>query len=233
VCCVPSATPGSPAGYGIIGEPVWPGRSDLEYPACMQHEALINAAFDGRAATILCPYDARALSPRVLEDAWATHPVVIESGRERRSRTYAPEDVVAAYNTPLPEPLYAFSFSFDAKGLCDARQFAARAAGDLGLGGDRLEDLTLAVAELTTNSVLHGGGSGGIRLWAEDGRLVCEVCDAGRLGDPLAGRRVPAAGSPGGRGLLMVNHLADLVRVHAGPAGTAVRFYLALPAAPG
>ena len=29
----------------VIGEPIWPGRSDLEYPACVQHEALINRAF--------------------------------------------------------------------------------------------------------------------------------------------------------------------------------------------
>jgi len=33
----------------VIGEPIWPGRSDLEYPACVQHEALINMAFAGRS----------------------------------------------------------------------------------------------------------------------------------------------------------------------------------------
>src|SRR5689334_17622797 len=27
----------------IIGEPIWADRSPLEYPACVQHEALINA----------------------------------------------------------------------------------------------------------------------------------------------------------------------------------------------
>ena len=34
----------------IIGEPIWAGRSAVEYPACAQHEALINAAFTGRPA---------------------------------------------------------------------------------------------------------------------------------------------------------------------------------------
>lgn len=58
----------------IIGEPIWAGRSAEEYPACVQHEALINAAFEGREVTILCPYDADGLAPEVLADAHATHP---------------------------------------------------------------------------------------------------------------------------------------------------------------
>ena len=47
----------------LIGEPIWPGRSAAEYPACAQHEALINAAFAGRPATILCPYNTELLNP--------------------------------------------------------------------------------------------------------------------------------------------------------------------------
>lgn len=83
-----------------------------------------------------------------------------------------------------------------------------------------------AAGELAANSCLHGGGGGTARLWSEDGQVVCEVRDAGTIVDPLAGRR-PAYLSPhGGRGILLVNHLADLVRVHTGPDGTAIRVYL-------
>jgi anti-sigma regulatory factor (Ser/Thr protein kinase) len=212
----------------IVGEPVWPGRSSLEYPACVQHEALINAAFDGRTITILCPYDASRLGPQVLGDAYATHPVVIEGGRRQASAHYAPELAAASYNLPLAEPRYAASFSFDDDRLRAARQFAVQSAGGLGLAGTRLDDLALAVAELTTNSVLHGGGCGVIRVWAEDGQLVCEVRDGGRLADPLAGRRTPPPGRPGGRGLLMVHQVADLVRIHTSQDGTAIRCYLGL-----
>jgi len=55
--------------------------------------------------------------------------------------------------------------------------------------------------------------------------LVVEVADAGRLDDPLAGRRPAPPHQLGGRGLLMVHHLADLVRTTTGPGGTATRTY--------
>jgi anti-sigma regulatory factor (Ser/Thr protein kinase) len=65
-----------------------------------------------------------------------------------------------------------------------------------------------------------------VRIWAESGRVVCEVHDGGQLTDPLAGRRPPNPMQPGGRGLLLVHQLADLVRVHTGPEGTTIRCYL-------
>ena len=71
-----------PAGtrVRIIGEPIWAGRTPTEYPACVQHEALINAAFQGRTATILCPYDILRLDPQVIADAHATHPTLLQGG---------------------------------------------------------------------------------------------------------------------------------------------------------
>jgi anti-sigma regulatory factor (Ser/Thr protein kinase) len=223
----------APERVRIVGEPVWPGRTAAEYAACVQHEALINSAFEetaARSVTILCPYDAAGLAPAALADARVTHPVLIDAGGlERSSAAYDPEGAVAAYDlTPGPPP-DAACYEFGRERLRDARHFAMAQARALGLAARRLDDLAAAVAELTTNSVLHGGGHGAVAVWVEDGHLVCQVRDSGRLADPLAGRRVPPPGRPGGRGLLMVNLLADLVRVHAGPDGTAVRFFLALP----
>ncbi|MGI5201946.1 anti-sigma factor RsbA family regulatory protein [Spirillospora sp. CA-108201] len=213
----------------IVGEPVWPGRSDTEYPACAQHEALINLAFAGRAVTILCPYDAARLDPTAIADARATHPVVIDRCGARPSGDYAPHRVIGDYNLPLPEPAAAagaVAMSFDIGALPLVREFACRWGARFGLGAAAVGDLELAVNELAANSCLHGGGTGTARLWPENGHVVCEVSDAGTISDPLAGRR-PADMSPnGGRGILMVNHLADLVRVHTGPGGTAVRVYM-------
>ncbi|GAA2534345.1 MULTISPECIES: anti-sigma factor RsbA family regulatory protein [Streptomyces] len=210
----------------IIGEPIWQGRSAVEYPACVQHEALINAAFTGRAVTILCPYDAGQLEKQALSDALATHPVVIDADGETQSTAYSPEQIIARYNEPLLAPLGAAAFPFAAQTLPDTRDFAVSQARSLGVSGVSLGDLELVVAELTTNSVVHGAGSGTLRIWAESDRIVCEVHDGGRLTDPLAGRRPPNPTQPGGRGLLLVHQLADLVRVHTGPDGTTIRCYL-------
>jgi anti-sigma regulatory factor (Ser/Thr protein kinase) len=210
----------------IIGEPIWAGRSTVEYPACAQHEALINPAFEGREVTILCPYDADSLDEQALTDAHATHPVIISEGRERPSTAYAPDHVVARYNQPLEQPAAAEELVFQAGELPRARHFAVEQAARFDLSGVRLEDVALIVAELTTNSVVHGGGSGTLRVWAEDSHVVCEVRDPGHLNDPLAGRRPPERDTLGGRGLLLVHTLADLVRIHTSSEGTAVRCYV-------
>ncbi|MFG2679592.1 anti-sigma factor RsbA family regulatory protein [Streptomyces sp. NPDC048392] len=212
----------------IVGEPVWAGRSAAEYPACAQHEALINAAFAGRSATILCPYDETRLDADVLADALVTHPTVIAEGRERVSEAYDWRAVVARYNEPLGPAPDADVLAFGDGELPEARRFAVDRAASLGLAGRRLQDAELAVSELTTNSVLHGGGDGTLAVWGEAGQVVCEVRDTGRLTDPLAGRRPPERGQIGGRGLLLVHYVADLVRVHTTDEGTTVRFYLSI-----
>jgi anti-sigma regulatory factor (Ser/Thr protein kinase) len=211
----------------IIGEPIWPGRSSVEYPACVQHEALINPAFQGRDVTILCPYDAGRLAEEVLTDAYATHPVIVSGGGLRPSPSYAPGQVIAEYNRPFAAaPVAAEPQHFGHDELPAVRHFAVARGARLGLSGVRLDDLALAVAELTTNSVVHGGGSGSLRIWAEGAQVVCEVRDRGQLNDPLAGRRPATPDQRGGRGLLLVHTVADLVRIHTGPDGTAIRFYL-------
>ncbi|TDC09956.1 sensor histidine kinase [Nonomuraea longispora] len=213
----------------IIGEPVWPGRTPAEYPACAQHEALINLSFAGRHVTILCPYDVEGLDPAVIEEASRTHPVLRDASGERRSPLFAPELVIDAHNRPFDEPAQCATLRFDNGNLSEARSLAAREAVALGFHGDRLDDVRLAVAELGANSLDHGGGSGTIKVWTVDGRLVCEVSDAGHITDPLAGRSPVDPRQAGSRGLLIINLLSDLVRVHSTPEGTTVRIYFDVP----
>lgn len=209
----------------VIGEPIWAGRSDLEYPACVQHEALINFAFAGRSATILCPYDIAGLDPAVIADAVATHPTLIQSGASWPSPGYAPDRIVAEHNTKLAEPSDATVIPFDATRLRRARRSSVEYAERAGLATERVDDVLLAVGEMAANSLRHGGGSGVLRLWSDAGHMVCEVADSGVIDDPLVGRHPAGPGQLGGRGLLMVNHLADLVRMHTTPDGTVVRAY--------
>jgi len=208
----------------IIGEPIWAARSALEYPACVQHEALINLAFAGRAGTILCPYDVEALAPDVLSDAEATHPVLFDDTGQRPSTAYDPAEVIGRYNEALPVPDGAFELA-DTTDLAAARALAHVRAAACGLDEDRVADVEVVVTELLSNSVEHGSGSGTVRLWGREGEFVCEVHDHGRVTDPLAGRHPATPDQPRGRGLLLVNHLADLVRLYTGEDGTTFRAY--------
>jgi anti-sigma regulatory factor (Ser/Thr protein kinase) len=212
----------------IIGEPIWPERTDAEYPACVQHEALINQAFAGRSVEILCPYDAAALPRHVLDDAERTHPTVIGPSGRRGSSRYAPDEVLADYNEALPAPLLADTVLVDADTLSQARAFAMAAATRAGLGPDRADDFEFAVNELVTNSIEHARTRCALRVWVDDGHLLGEVVDGGRMDDPMAGRRPAPPEQPRGRGLLLVNHLTDLVRIHRTDRGTTIRIYMGL-----
>ncbi len=83
----------------------------------------------------------------------------------------------------------------------------------------------VAVNELLTNAVRHGGGVGRVRLWAENDAVVCEVSDSG--GGLPAVRPAPvtrpAADTPGGWGLWLAEELTDTFELITGGEGTTVR----------
>ncbi|MDT4995142.1 MAG: hypothetical protein QOH97_5034 [Actinoplanes sp.] len=227
-----AAHPGRP--IAVLGEPVWPGRTSWEYPACAVHEALVNVALASHTARLLCPYDVAGLDPAVVADAAGTHPMLQDRAGERASPAYAdPLSLIDALNVPLPAPPAAAAVRGYAQAdeLSQVRSFVAGIAAAAGLGPDRIYHLTVAVNELTTNTVAHTGGPGRIAVWCEADVLVCQVSDSGRLADPLAGRIPRPADAPGGRGLLIVNELCDLVRLHTGPQGTDIRLHVCLPTA--
>ncbi|MFG2985526.1 anti-sigma factor RsbA family regulatory protein [Streptomyces sp. NPDC048258] len=219
----------------IVGEPIWPGRSPAEVLEATRHEALINTAFAGRPATILCPYDVRGLAPAVVTDARRTHPTLIDKGRDLLSPAYTDAlTVSAACDRPLPEhdgdvPRLEYSHG----GLAEVREYAEDWARGTSLSPARRGDLVLAISEGAANSLSHGGGKGTLRLWTTAGAgagVVAEIHDGGRLADPLAGRRRPSlASAEGGRGLWMIHQLCDLVEVRATDSGFTLRLHMATP----
>lgn len=215
-----------------IGEPVWPGRGASEIVECRQHELLLNAAFgDGPGWWLLCPYDVGNLPFDAIIGAYNTHPGLTDlAGRSRPgSNPHPATSCEALFSTPLPEPTTAVLFraGFDRESLHILRDEVAAHAAAQGLGSRRVTDLAFAAHELACNSVLHGGGTGTLRLWREHGRICCEVRDKGLIEDGLVGRRRPA-GSIGGAGLWLVNQLADLVQIRSASAfGTVVRIQMA------
>jgi anti-sigma regulatory factor (Ser/Thr protein kinase) len=213
----------------VIGEPIWPGRSAAEYRAAVRHESLINLAFAGWDASILCPYDSTGLDRAALADAWRTHPVLVDRGGRRPSAAYLePAALLATLDGDLPEPpRTAAAMAFGAAGLRSLRRFVRAHATPTGLPAHRILDLVLAVSEVATNTVQHtAAGTGTLRLWRQDGGVTCEIRDSGHIVDLLAGHLPAGSDSVRGRGLLIVNHLCDLVELRSGDGGTVVRMHI-------
>ena len=96
----------------------------------------------------------------------------------------------------------------------------------------------LAVSEIATNAVVHGGGGGILRIWQEDDAVVCDVTSRGRIDSPLVGRERPVSHSVGGYGLWLANEVCDLVQIrslrhrHCGAAAQALRLSALAPREP-
>jgi serine/threonine-protein kinase RsbW len=111
---------------------------------------------------------------------------------------------------------------FDRSAVTALRHTVTAGAVAAGLTGDQLGDFVVAVNELLTNAVRHGGGAGHLTVWCDGDIVMCEVSDRGGGLGPLPAKR-PAPDQPGGRGLWLVRELTDTCEIKTGPDGTAVR----------
>jgi anti-sigma regulatory factor (Ser/Thr protein kinase) len=202
-----------------IGEPIWAERSADELVECQRHEALLNVAFaDTPSFQLLCPYDTARLDDAVLAEALRSH------GDRGRDVGAVPLDA------PLPEPSAVLAdLVVDRNTLRDARRVVTHHGLAARLTATKLDDLLVAVSEVVTNSVLHGGGQARLRVWSADGSLICEIRDTGCINDPLAGRVRPAIAGIGGRGLWLATQLCDLLQLRASDDGNAIRLHMRVP----
>jgi anti-sigma regulatory factor (Ser/Thr protein kinase) len=163
-----------------------------------------------------------------------THPhLLTDQGRLANPDYQEPADFLRSLPTPAEpleetEPLLRVDDVSDFIGLRHA--VAERLAG-LGGSPDLVEDLHLAVDEMCSNAVRHGGPPVQLRLWASAERVVCTISDRGPgMDDPFAGYG-PAHGSDlsqGGMGLWLARQLCDHVDVIDDGAGLTVRLATAL-----
>lgn len=222
-----TAPPDSHRRMRMIGEPVWPGRPAAAYPACVENEALWNTAFADRPVLTLCPYDAAGLDAVVLADARATHPLIFDGEAMVANADFEGDAALSRCHEDLSTGADAACLTVRTPAdLSAARAFARAQAEAFGLPADRMADLELIVGELTTNSLRYTGGGCTLALWPTSDGMVCEVRDGGRLDDPLAGRRPAGPRATRGRGLLLVNAIADLVRIQRKPSATIIQTHL-------
>ncbi len=213
----------------FIGEPIWPGRTDLEAIEATRHEALINMAFADAPATILCPYDTNGLDPAVVADAERTHPLLMHGADQWASGQYTdPLHFWRADQWRLSSPPPVADRVAIDRDLFSTRNFVHDRARAFGLGEARCDDLVLAANEAVTNALIHGAEPRELRIWQDGERIVCEVADAGHLEDPLTGRRRPRTDCVGGRGVWLINELCDLVELRPIDGGTRIRLHVEL-----
>jgi hypothetical protein len=150
-----------------IGEPIWAGRSADELVECQHHESLINLAFDDADGfRLMCPYDTASLPADVIDEARASHPLVLDEGGRHACEDYRGLEQIGTASDPLPPPAAAsLEMRFQGIDLDRVRSFAAEHAAEAGLSGERREDFVIAVNEAATNSIRHGGGTGVLRMW--------------------------------------------------------------------
>jgi serine/threonine-protein kinase RsbW len=89
--------------------------------------------------------------------------------------------------------------------------------------GDAADDFVLAVSEIATNAVVHGGGSGALSLWHDHDQITCRIADTGPgMADPAAGCTPPPPSATGGYGLWLARNLTSALLISTSPAGTTV-----------
>jgi anti-sigma regulatory factor (Ser/Thr protein kinase) len=207
-----------------VGEPAFAGRRPQELDECYLHELLLNRAFDGAPWRLLCPYDSRHLPVPVTDRALLSHPEW--SALATRGRTGSDIDAALAdmFGTPLSAPASpVLRGDFTGADVRAVRHTVVSWSRRCRLPEDQVEVLELAAAELTANSVRHGGGGGSVALWEDAGAAVVQFTDSGHVADPLAGRLPPGSDDDGCSGLYLLQQLCDLVQVRSSRHGTTVR----------
>jgi anti-sigma regulatory factor (Ser/Thr protein kinase) len=210
-----------------VGEPVWAGRGAAELAECQLHEALMNVAVDTATALwLICPYDVETLDDAVVAEALRSHSAVTEPNGSGGSRFYGgARHAAALFAADLPEPVSPVStIRFNSRHNSASAGRILRYARAAGLPAQRSAKLAAAVDEVALSGLGHDGGVR-IRLWQQDGAVVCEVGDRGTIDDPLVGRSATFGPQHRDRGIRLANELCDLVQVRSNRSGTAVRMH--------
>ena len=206
-----------------------PARLVNEVPAGLsgalewvRFESALNASLAGFEVQVLCPYGqsatARTTHHRIHDDGW------------QHSESYRPpEDLLVALPAqphPVSGPPVLDLPIGDA--VVDLRTHVRdRATAERWLTPDDVETLLLAVTEISTNAIRHGGPDRRLRVWRTGDEVVGEVTDDGRTPPgPLVGYLPPTPGSVGKMGLWIVAQVCDALTVRSSGGVTHVRFAL-------
>lgn len=135
---------------------------------------------------------------------------------------------MASGNARRQEPPFVTMQRLTATDLDRVRQIVTRITRHAGLDPDRAARLTLAVNEVATNAIQHGGGEAGVTIRVEGRQIVIEVQDDGPGIPADVTASLPEPEATHGRGLWLANQLCDEVDLCTGGTGTLIRLIMAL-----
>jgi len=175
----------------------------------------------------------------MVEDLYATHPLIGQDGHHRRNDRYRhPVNFLVQNSDDLPDPIERTPPAVE---LVDPSPATARAAvkwfAHGGLPSQEIDKLIYATHEAVTNALQHGRPPAVLRLWAQPGRVTVTVTDAGPgptdslVSDFIAEPSTDTADEPVGEpalGLWLIRHLVDVAR-RSGPDGYTLRLTVTHP----
>jgi anti-sigma regulatory factor (Ser/Thr protein kinase) len=217
----------------VLGEIDY-GPTARDWLEWQRYEAVVNQALVGWPLWGVCLFDTRRLPDPILESALHTHQHLhTPGGRVSNPKFTDPADYMRSLPVPR-EPLEDSPPRLSATDVSDfiaLRHAVAEALASSSATRETAEDFLLAIDEMTSNAVRHGGPPVSLRLWMSADRIVCTIADQGPgWDDPFAGYG-PAHGddlSRGGMGLWLARQLCDHVDIAQGAGGTAVRLTMRL-----
>lgn len=207
----------------VLGNPITASAVPAVTDESRLHEGLLNLMIPTDAPLwLMCPYDVTG-DPEVSAHAAHSHPVILDGGCYRGSTSYTGALYVdELFRRRLSDPPTGVEERrFDRPEIGDIANRVLATAFRAGLPVERSHRLTAAVRELASDATVSGPAV--LRLWSEDGAVVCEVEDT-MVASPVVGR-APTTTRAARKGLWLANQSSDLIQVRCTDTGTTVRVH--------
>jgi anti-sigma regulatory factor (Ser/Thr protein kinase) len=221
------------SGVRVVGEVDF-GPTDRDWLEWQRYESVINEALGDWPLWGLCVFDTQRLPAPIVESALHSHSRLASPTGFRPNPDFVlPADYLRTLPVPA-DPLEQTAPRLQAPDVDDfigLRHAVAAELATVDAPRDLIEDFLLAVDEMTSNALRHGGPPVSLRLWSAADRIVCTIADRGTgWDDPFAGYG-PAHGddlSRGGMGLWLARQLCDHVDITHDADGARVRLTVRL-----
>ena len=200
------------------------GHDGVEQAAWHRYESAVDKALGAYNFAALCTYDRRSRSESVIAGALATHRSVNVELIDRDNpdyvepATFLTDPLAQRPAAPVAPPSAAIMIH-DLVQLSAARDLVrSDAYRNSAVSRQTVEQLRVAINEVTSNALLHGRPPVRVTLWTDVASLTCLVEDSGSgYLDPMTGYPHPEGSTS--LGLWAARQLVDDLQIGTSPSG--------------